>query len=171
MNTTELKNSASEIIKEVANKEVSNKVEKKETKKQAKKQATKKEKKEVETTSLNLDNVLKSLDKTLFVTVSGMNKETVYKNEVFANCLTDRDKKTIRRKLRNILDNFISSFLKYAEIKESAKLKALKLEFDKYYKSVYRLNDYSLNSLISNNTDLKKRESVEKMLLIIKNTK
>ena len=127
MNTTELKNNASEIINAVSNKEVSKKVEKKETKTQAKKV----EKKEVETTSLNLDNVLKSLDKTLFVTVSGMNKETVYKNEVFKDCLTDRDKKTIRRKLRNVLDNFISSFMKYAELKDSAKINALKKQFDK----------------------------------------
>ena len=167
---TELKNNEVIIaVKEV--KEVA-KVSKKETAKKAKKTTSKKEsKKEVETTSLNLDSVLKSLDKSLFVTISGMNKENVYKLDVFKDCITDRDKKTIRRKLRNILENFISSFLKYSELKDTNKIKALKKEFDSYYKQVYRLNDYSLNSLISNNTDIKKKEQTEKMLLIIKNEK
>ena len=169
---TELKNKEVIAVNEVNEVKEVAKVSKKETAKKAKKTTSKKEsKKEVETTSLNLDSVLKSLDKSLFVTVSGMNKENVYKLEVFKDCITDRDKKTIRRKLRNILENFISSFLKYSELKDTNKIKALKKEFDGYYKQVYRLNDYSLNSFISNNTDIKKKEQTEKMLLIIKNEK
>lgn len=155
----------------VRNIEVKNVVEKNLDSKKDKKEKKAESKKEVETTSINLEYVLKSLNKNLLVSVSGMSKETVYRNEIFKDCITDRDKKTIRRKLRNILDNFASSFIRYYEINDKNKINALKKEFDYYYKSVYRINDYSINSLISNNTDINKKSIIDKMLQIIKNEK
>lgn len=112
----------------------------------------------------NLDKVLASVDKSLLVSNQGSKKENIYKKDIFADCITDRDKKTTRRKLRNILDNYVKSILL---CKDSAKLKKLCLDFDKYYKGVYNMNDYSLQSIASNNVDASKKENLQKFLQIV----
>lgn len=114
---------------------------------------------------LNFNNVLKSLDSSLFVSNSGMRKENIYKKDVFSNCLTDRDKKTIRRKIRNIIENFMKSILTQ---KDPVKLKKLCEQFDIFYKATYQNNDYSFDSLASKNTDETKKENLIKMLTICK---
>lgn len=112
----------------------------------------------------NLEKVLANVDKSLLVSNQGSKKENIYKKDIFADCITDRDKKTIRRKLRNILDNYVKSIL---ICKDSAKLKKLCLDFDKYYKGVYNINDYSLQSIASNNIDESKKENLIKFLGIV----
>ena len=109
----------------------------------------------------NFNDILKNLDSSLLVSNSGLRKENIYKKDIFQDCITDRDKKTRRRKLRNTLDSFISSAI---TIKDEKKLNQLALSFDAYYKSVYNVNDYTLNSLISANTDIAKKGNVSKML-------
>lgn len=111
--------------------------------------------------------LLSQLDKTLFVSVSGQSKENIYKNDIFKSCITDKEKKTLRRQLRNIADSFISSFIYYDANKQTAKIADLKVQFDLYYKSHYCLNDYSVNSFVSNNTDQSKKDNVKKMFDII----
>ena len=113
----------------------------------------------------NFNEIIANLDKSLLVSNSGQRKENIYKKDIFSDCITDRDKKTRRRKLRNILESFISSFIL---TKEEAKLKKLALSFDAYYKATYITNDYSLESLISANTDVAKKENLSKMLEIAK---
>lgn len=116
--------------------------------------------------TVNFNEIIANLDKSLLVSNSGQRKENIYKKDIFADCITDRDKKTRRRKLRNILDSFISSFIL---TKEEEKLKKLSLSFDAYYKATYTTNDYTLDSIISANTDAAKKENVNKMLSIAKN--
>ncbi|MEG1415881.1 MAG: hypothetical protein RSC49_04670 [Clostridium sp.] len=115
--------------------------------------------------TVNFNEIIANLDKSLLVSNSGQRKENIYKKDIFADCITDRDKKTRRRKLRNILESFISSFIL---TKEEAKLKKLSLSFDAYYKATYVTNDYSLESLISANTDAAKKDNLSKMLEIAK---
>lgn len=110
--------------------------------------------------------LLSSLDKSLFVSNSGQSKETIYKADLFKN-LSDKEKKSLRRKLRNTMDSFITSFIAYDTAKDTKKLNALFTSFNDYYKSVYVLNDYSLNSLMSNNTDVAKKDGLTKMLSIV----
>jgi len=125
-----------------------------------------------ENAQVNANEFLMSfIDKSLFVSNSGQKKETIYKSSLFEKCLTDKDKKSLRRKLRNTMDSFITSFSAYAEQKNTIKLESLYTAFDTYYKNVYQLNDYSLNSLMSNNTDTQKKEGLQKMLSIISNIK
>lgn len=112
----------------------------------------------------NLEKVLASVDKSLLVSNQGSKKENIYKKDIFADCITDRDKKTVRRKLRNILDNYVKSIL---TCKDSAKLKKLCIDFNTYYKGVYNINDYSLQSIASNNIDESKKENLQKFLQII----
>lgn len=110
--------------------------------------------------------LLSSLDKSLFISNSGQSKETIYKADLFKN-LSDKEKKSLRRKLRNTMDSFITSFIAYDTAKDIKKLNALFTSFNDYYKSVYVLNDYSLNSLMSNNTDVAKKDGLTKMLSIV----
>lgn len=97
--------------------------------------------------------------------VSGTKKENIYKKDIFADCLTDREKKTKRRNLRNLLDNWISAILRTTD---KTKLQKLCTDFDKYYKAVYNINDYSLLSICSNNTEDIKKTNIQKMLDIVK---
>lgn len=120
-----------------------------------------------ETATTNANQFLLSmLDKSLFVSNSGQSKETIYKADLFKN-LSDKEKKSLRRKLRNTMDSFITSFIAYDTAKDIKKLNALFTSFNDYYKSVYVLNDYSLNSLMSNNTDIAKKDGLTKMLSIV----
>lgn len=97
--------------------------------------------------------------------VSGMKKENIYKKDIFADCLTDREKKSKRRQLRNLLDSWISVILRTTD---KTKLKKLCTDFDKYYKAVYNINDYSILSVCSNNTEDIKKTNINKMLDIVK---
>ena len=70
--------------------------------------------------------------------------ERMYKIEV--------DKK-IRNSLRKKRDRFIDNVLFFKNQKMNNELKNEITEFNKFYKETYALNDYSLNSICSNNSD------------------
>lgn len=112
----------------------------------------------------NLDKILSFVNVEALKTSSGMKRENIYKKDIFADCITDTDKKTTRRKLRNVLDNFVKTILTCTD---KMKLKKYCIEFDKYYKAVYNLNDYSLQSICSNNTDEIKKANLQKFLQIV----
>lgn len=114
----------------------------------------------------NLDKILANVNVESLKTSSGMKKENIYKKDIFADCITDIDKKTTRRKLRNILDNFVKTILTCTD---KTKLQKYCIEFDKYYKSVYNINDYSLASICSNNTEETKKANLQKFLNIVSN--
>ena len=118
-----------------------------------------------------LNAMMQTIDKSLFVSNSGQNKENIYKKDIFQHCITDTDKKRTRTKIRNTIDSFCSSFLSYKANNQTEKLKQLKVQFDVFYKTVYLKNDYSIESIISNNTEVNKKNNLIKMLTIIKDIK
>lgn len=83
--------------------------------------------------------------------------ESIYKKEIFEGI---ENKKNFRSKLRKIAENFAKTI--NSENDES-KLKSLIEDFNEFYKSFYLLNDYSLNSICSNNTDQQTKENYKKM--------
>ena len=117
------------------------------------------------------ESILSILDKSLFISVSGQSKENIYKTDIFKSCITDKEKKTLRRQLRNIADSFISSFVYYNEQKKTDKIKQLIVQFDLFYCSHYRVNNYQIDSFVSNNTDQSKKDNVKKMFDIISKNK
>lgn len=137
------------------------KVEKKSTKKESAKKSTKKE---VE--KLSFSKLLETLDTTGLHTNSGLKKENLYNSSIYADCLTDKDKKSVRRKIRNLLDNFIGSIIRSEKNKTICENHCL--QFRVFYEQVYRINDFSVESLVSNNTDELKKENLKKMLEIVK---
>lgn len=151
------------------NVEESAKVEKKKTQKTTAKKSTKKEsakveKKEIE--KLSFSKLLETLDTTGLHTSSGLKKENLYNSSIYADCLTDKDKKSVRRKIRNLLDNFIGSIIRSEKNKTICENHCK--QFKLFYEQVYRINDFSVESLVSNNTDELKKENLKKMLEIVK---
>lgn len=123
-----------------------------------------------ENSNIIMSDILKSLnlDASLLVSSNGLKKENIYKKDVFADCITDRDKKTTRRKIRNLLDSYVKTIL---QCKDAIKLQKLCADFNKFYFAIYAINDYSLQSIASNNTDETKKENLQKFLQIVqKNT-
>lgn len=123
-------------------------------------ESAKVEKKEVE--KLSFSKLLETLDHTN----SGLKKENLYNSSIYADCLTDKDKKSVRRKIRNLLDNFIGSIIRSEKNKSICENHCK--QFKLFYEQVYRINDFSVESLVSNNTEELKKENLKKMLEIVK---
>lgn len=141
---------------------VNNKEESKKTQKTtAKKSSTKKE---IE--KLSFSKLLETLDTTGLHTNSGLKKEELYNSSIYADCLTDKDKKSVRRKIRNLLDNFIGSIIRSEKNKTICENHCK--QFKLFYEQVYKINDFSVESLVSNNTNELKKENLKKMLEIVK---
>jgi mannitol-specific phosphotransferase system IIBC component len=155
------KTTAKKSTKKESAKVEKKKVEKTTAKKSTKKESAKVEKKEIEKLSFS-----KLLDTTGLHTNSGLKKENLYNSSIYADCLTDKDKKSVRRKIRSLLDNFIGSIIRSEKNKTICENHCK--QFKLFYEQVYRINDFSVESLISNNTDELKKENLKKMLEIVK---
>lgn len=95
----------------------------------------------------------------LLKTNKGSNKENIYKKDIFDGV---DNKKSLRTKLRKLMFNYCTSIL---NITETEKAKNLAKDFANFYTSVYRVNDFSLSSVSSANTEESKKEILTKGLL------
>lgn len=102
----------------------------------------------------------------LLKTSKGGTKESIYKNEIFADV---ENKKSLRTKLRKLVFNYCASIV---EIKDDKKAKALAKDFANFYASVYKVNDFSLASICSANTEESKKnvlkQGIEKFAKLLK---
>ena len=94
----------------------------------------------------------------LLKTNKGGAKENIYKKDIFEGV---DNKKSLRTKLRKLMFNYCNSIL---NITETEKAKNLAKDFAKFYSSVYRINDFSLSSVSSANTEESKKEILSKGL-------
>lgn len=107
-------------------------------------------------------DVLKSVKEKnagLFKTSLGTKTE-IYKKELFEGA-TEKQIKSLRKKFRNITFNFLSTIATNAD-------KKLIEGFIDFYKQVYTLNDFSFNSIASENTKEEKKAILIKGLEIVK---
>ena len=88
----------------------------------------------------------------LLKTNKGGAKENIYKKDIFEGV---ENKKSLRTKLRKLMFNYCSSII---NITDSEKAKNLAKDFSNFYASVYRVNDFSLSSISSANTEESKKE-------------
>lgn len=100
----------------------------------------------------------------LLKTNLGTKKASIYKDEIFSEC-SDKEKKSLRKKLRNILYSLCSSLI---DEKEETKKKKLISSFNEFYKQVYIINDYSLQSVCNENLKSEKKEILQNALNICK---
>lgn len=116
----------------------------------------------VKANSLIALDVLKSVKEKnagLFKTSLGTKTE-IYKKELFKGA-NEKQIKSLRKKFRNITFNFLSTIANNAD-------KKLIEGFIDFYKQVYTLNDFSFNSIASENTKEEKKAILIKGLEIVK---
>lgn len=107
-------------------------------------------------------DVLKSVKEKnagLFKTSLGTKTE-IYKKKLFDGA-NEKQIKSLRKKFRNVTFNFLSSIATNAD-------KKLIDGFIDFYKQVYVLNDFSFNSIASENTKDEKKAILLKGLEIVK---
>nr|UVX47474.1 MAG: hypothetical protein [Bacteriophage sp.] len=97
----------------------------------------------------------------LFKTSLGTKTE-IYKKELFEGA-NEKQIKSLRKKFRNVTFNFLSTIANNAD-------KKLIEGFIDFYKQVYTLNDFSFNSIASENTKEEKKAILIKGLEIVKNS-
>ena len=120
---------------------------------------------------LNLD--LENLDTNNFdLLVSQLSKNIKQKKETSRDKLykndVDKKQRQILRKKRN---NFIDNIILFHSLKNDVELKKEINLFDKFYKENYLLNDYSINSIMQNNSDNDTKIKVKIFLEIVKKHK
>ena len=101
-----------------------------------------------------------SSEKTSF----GIKKSDIYKEEIFSE-LSDKEKKVARKKFRNIILSLSESL---TQEKDKTRLEKLKKAFLDFYKQVYKVNDFSLSSVCSENMKETNKEILKKALQIVK---
>lgn len=121
----------------------------------------------VESKKISAKDVLSTLQKNtngLLKTSLGTKKSTIYKEDIFSEC-SDKEKKSLRKKLRNTLFSLCSSLI--SETKKEKQNKLIK-SFNDFYKSVYVINDYSLQSICNENLKSEKKDILQQALNICK---
>ena len=108
----------------------------------------------------NLNKSTEGLLKTSF----GVKKSDIYKEEIFLE-LSDKEKKVARKKFRNTLLSLSESMV---QEKDKTRLEKLKKAFLDFYKQVYKVNDFSLSSVCSENMKETNKEILKKALQIVK---
>lgn len=112
-------------------------------------------------------DILQNLQKEtqgLLKTSLGTKRESIYQTAIFENC-SDKEKKSLRKKLRNTLFSICSSLI---DEKDETKKNKLIKSFNDFYKSVYVANDYSLQSVCNENLKAEKKEILQKALDLCK---
>ena len=102
--------------------------------------------------------------KGLLKTSLGTKKASIYKDEIFTDC-NEKEKKSLRKKLRNMLFSCATSLLNE---KNKENQKALIKAFNDFYKECYLINNYSLNSVCNENLKTEKKEILSNALNLCK---
>lgn len=144
------------VVVENSTKEKVNKVSAKKAKAQSK-----------EANNILYKDILANLNKStegLLKTSFGVKKSDIYKEEIFSE-LSDKEKKVARKKFRNTILSLSESLV---QEKDKTRLEKLKKAFLDFYKQVYKVNDFSLSSVCSENMKETNKEILKKALQIVK---
>lgn len=111
-----------------------------------------------------LANLNKSTEGLLKTSFGVIKKSDIYKEEIFSE-LSDKEKKVARKKFRNTILSLSESL---TQEKDKTRLEKLKKAFLDFYKQVYKVNDFSLSSICSENMKETNKEILKKALQIVK---
>ena len=89
------------------------------------------------------------------------NRKSIYKNSLFEDCKTDKEKKSLRIKLRRKLQNFLGTFLQVE--KNPTKIKELQKVWKEYAKEVYN----NVNEIVDNNSTQDNKELVKRFISVM----
>ena len=116
----------------------------------------------------NINDILDKSKKNtsgLLNTNLGTKKESIYKESIFEG-LSDKQKKSARKKIRNYVHAIFESIITKSNDKKTKELNDLINSFVEFYTETYRVNDYSFSSVASENT--KEKDLINNALVIIK---
>lgn len=111
-----------------------------------------------------LANLNKSTEGLLKTSFGSIKRSDLYKEEIFSE-LSDKEKKVARKKFRNTILSLSESL---TQEKDKTRLEKLKKAFLDFYKQVYKVNDFSLSSVCSENMKETNKEILKKALQIVK---
>ena len=117
---------------------------------------------------MNVNEILSKSRKqteSLLVTNKGTKKESIYKDSIFDG-MSDKEKKSARKKVRNYVHSIFESLIKADADKKKEIVKKLAKEFADFYCETYKINDYTFASVASENT--KEKDTINKALSILK---
>lgn len=89
------------------------------------------------------------------------NRKSIYKNSLFEDCKTDKEKKSLRIKLRRKLQNFLGTFLQVE--KNPTKIKEIQKVWKEYAKEVYN----NVNEIVDNNSTQDNKELVKRFISVM----
>lgn len=89
------------------------------------------------------------------------NRKSIYKNSLFEDCKTDKEKKSLRIRLRRKLQNFLGTFLQVE--KNPTKIKELQKVWKEYAKEVYN----NVNEIVDNNSTQDNKELVKRFISVM----
>lgn len=121
----------------------------------------------VDSKKFSVKSVFENLAKStagLMKTSKGGRKTSIYKEELFADC-TDKEKKRLRKKLRDNLQALADS-VKSTQNEQDKK--QLINAFIDFYKSAFVINDFSLSSVCSENMQADKKKNLQNLLDLAK---
>lgn len=101
----------------------------------------------------------------LLTTNKGTKKESIYRENIFEE-LSDKEKKSIRKKIRNYVHSIFESIINADKENNKKCVSKLAKTFADFYLETYKVNDYSFSSIASENT--KDKETINNALAIIK---
>lgn len=137
------------------------------TKEQVNKVSAKKAKAQAKANNILYKDILANLNKStegLLKTSFGVKKSDIYKEDIFSE-LSDKEKKVARKKFRNTILSLSESLV---QEKDKTRLEKLKKAFLDFYKQVYKVNDFSLSSVCSENMKETNKDILKKALQIVK---
>lgn len=89
------------------------------------------------------------------------NRKSIYKNSLFEECKSDKEKKSLRIKLRRKLQSFLGTFLQVE--KNPTKIKELQKVWKEYAKEVYN----NVNEIVDNNSTQNNKELVKRFISVM----
>ena len=89
------------------------------------------------------------------------NRKSIYKNSLFDECKSDKEKKSLRIKLRRKLQSFLGTFLQVE--KNPVKIKELQKVWKEYAKEVYN----NVNEIVDNNSTQDNKELVKRFISVM----
>lgn len=122
--------------------------------------------KEVQKATAKGSEIIANLNKScqgLFKTSLGSKKTSIYKDNVLPT--TEKEKKSMRKKLRNLLYAICLAIV--TEKNKENKEKLIK-SFREFYIETYKVNDFTLSSVCNENLNAARKEVILKALDICK---
>ena len=89
------------------------------------------------------------------------NRKSIYKDSLFDECKSDKEKKSLRIKLRRKLQSFLGTFLQVE--KNPTKIKELQKVWKEYAKEVYN----NINEIVDNNSTQDNKELVKRFISVM----